>query len=58
MTCVLLAERVPDREAKAELLAMAQAWLRLADRAEMNAHADAVYEPPERRDHPSRPSMR
>jgi hypothetical protein len=42
--CVLLAEQVRDLETKAKLLAMAQAWSRLADLAERNVHTDIVYE--------------
>ena len=47
--CVLLAEQVQDRATKGKLLAMAQAWARLADLAEKNAHNDVVYETPQRR---------
>jgi len=42
--CILLAEQVSDFEAKAKLLAMAQAWSRLAALAERNVHTDIVYE--------------
>ena len=41
-----MAEQVQDRVTKGKLLAMAQAWVRLADLAEKNAHTDLVYETP------------
>jgi hypothetical protein len=46
--CLLLAEQVEDRAAKANLLGMAQAWSRLADLARKNTQCDLVYETPER----------
>jgi hypothetical protein len=51
--CLLLAEQVADPADKAGLLAMAQAWSRLADLAERNARTDVVYETPREQKRPS-----
>ena len=42
--CLLLAEEVHDPAARGRLLAMAQAWSRLAEQAEKNNRTDLVYE--------------
>ena len=47
--CVLLAEQISNPEQKPRLLAMAQAWLRLAQLAEKNNQNDITYETPRRR---------
>jgi len=39
-----LAEELQDSTARGRLLAMAQAWSRLAELAEKNARTDLVYE--------------
>jgi hypothetical protein len=49
--CLLLAEQTHDPATKSKLLAMAQAWTRLADLAEKNSHTDLVYETPPRTAH-------
>jgi hypothetical protein len=51
--CLLLADQVTDPVSKFKLLAMAQAWARLAELAEHYAHGDAVCEVPS----PRRTSM-
>ena len=44
--CVEIAHDIADRERKATLVAMAQAWLMLADQAEKNSEISLVYETP------------
>lgn len=44
--CVLLAEQVHDPVTKGKMLAMAQAWARLAELAQKNSRTDMVYETP------------
>jgi hypothetical protein len=54
--CVSLARLLPDPERRAKLLAMAKAWLRLAQLAEKNSQNDVVYETPMEGQRPPRPS--
>ena len=42
--CLLLADDISDAKNKLLLVAMAQAWLKLAQRAEENLTPDFVYE--------------
>ena len=42
--CLLIADEITDPNNKLLLVAMAQAWLRLARRAEENLTRDFVYE--------------
>ena len=42
--CLLLADEISDPKNKLLLVAMAQAWLKLAQRAEENLTPDFVYE--------------
>lgn len=44
--CLKAAELLSDQTSKSNLIEMAAAWLRLADLAEKNSHADLVYEAP------------
>jgi hypothetical protein len=44
--CVDMARHISDPESKATLLAMAQAWLTLADQAEKYGETTLVYETP------------
>ena len=44
--CLLLADDTSDPKNKLLLVAMAQAWLKLAQRAEENLTPDFVYETP------------
>ena len=46
--CLLLANQTTNSKNKLALMEMARAWLRLADQAEKNSHADLVYETPSR----------
>lgn len=49
--CLLLSTETRDPVDRGRLLAMAEAWTRLADLAEKNAQTDIVYEtPPPARD--------
>ena len=44
--CILIAEETTDLASRLQLMEMAKAWLRLAEQAEKNSHADFVSEPP------------
>ena len=44
--CVRMAEEATEPDSKAAFIAMANAWLTLADQAARNSKADLVYEPP------------
>ena len=46
--CLLLARDAKDPDKKPMLLAMAEAWAKLAEQAEKNARTDLAYEPPPR----------
>jgi len=46
-SCILMAEETTDFGHRAQLMAMAAAWARLAEQAERNARADLVYETPD-----------
>jgi hypothetical protein len=52
--CLCIADDTPNPKSKILLIAMAQAWLRLAHQAEKNLTTDLVYETPPR---PARPVM-
>ena len=54
--CVSLARQLSDPERRAKLLAMAKAWLRLAQLAEKNSQNDVVYETPMGGQHRRRPA--
>jgi hypothetical protein len=53
--CLEAASRASDERKRANLIAMAQAWIALAGQADRNSHTDIVYEtPPPSRKPPGR----
>lgn len=46
--CIEIAQNVQDEQRRANLLAMGQAWLTLADQADKNRSTTLVYETPVR----------
>jgi hypothetical protein len=44
--CILLAEDCSSLGSRLALMEMAHVWLRLAEQAEKNGHADVAYETP------------